>query len=40
MPIRSYVYTTNPLKRVNKENKRRLKRMEMFQTEASAEKYL
>ena len=40
MPIRSYVYTTNPLERVNKEIKRRLKSMEVFQTEASAEKYL
>ncbi len=40
LPIRPYVYTTNALERVNKEIKRRLKSMEQFQSEASAEKYL
>ncbi len=39
-PIRSYVYSTNALERVNKEIKRRLKSMEQFPNEKSAEKYL
>ncbi len=39
-PIRAYVYSTNALERVNKELKRRLKSMEQFPNEISAEKYI
>ena len=39
-PICSTGFTINPLEQVNQEIKRRLKHMEMFRTEASAEKYL
>jgi len=39
-PIRVYGYSTNALERVNKELKRRLKRMEPFPNEVSAETYL
>lgn len=38
--IRKMVYTNNVLERLFKEIKRRLKSMEMFQSESSAEKYL
>ena len=39
-PIRAYVYSTNALERVHKEMKRRLKSMEQFPNQTSAEKYL
>ena len=38
--IRKYIYTNNAIERLNKEIKRRLKSMEMFQSEISAEKIL